>query len=99
MTNKLLMVECLNLVLMDSFFVSELVPVFIVSGASGVGKTITLEACSRRLGVSFTNVDCNNIISNTTTQMKANVKNIFKAAQDCSPTLLQLSHAEVSSII
>lgn len=74
---------------------SGLLPVFILSGPSGVGKSVILNAGSNRLGISYMKTDCNNVVSNTTTQIKQNIKNIFKIAKDKSPVILHLSHAEL----
>nr|XP_024220058.1 peroxisomal biogenesis factor 6 isoform X2 [Halyomorpha halys] len=77
--------------------IHELKPIFVVSGSSGVGKSVILHAVSKRLGVNYKKVDCNNIISNTVTQIKSNVLHTFKEAKSSSPVILHFSHAELLS--
>lgn len=74
---------------------AELKPVFVINGSSGVGKSVILHAVSKRLGANYKRIDCNNIISNTVTQIKSNVLHAFKEAKNSSPVILHFSHAEV----
>ncbi|CAH1396055.1 unnamed protein product [Nezara viridula] len=75
----------------------ELKPVFVINGSSGVGKNVLLHAVSKRLGVNYKKIDCNNIISNTVTQIKSNVLHAFKEGKSSSPVILHFSHAELLS--
>lgn len=78
--------------------IHELKPVFVINGSSGVGKSVIFHAVSKRLGVNYKRIDCNNIISNTVTQIKSNVLHAFKEAKSSSPVILHFSHAELLSM-
>lgn len=74
---------------------SELDPVFVLSGPSGVGKSLLLETTSKAFGVNFCHIDCNDLISSTSAQIHANFKNAFNKVHKCLPCIVEIFNVEV----
>ncbi|KAK9510981.1 hypothetical protein O3M35_005643 [Rhynocoris fuscipes] len=82
------------------FLVSKmdgLKPIFIISGLPGSGKSILIEAACKKLGLHYCDIDCNSIISNTLTQINANIKSTLTTAASRSPCILHLKNYHMMS--
>ncbi|XP_014247998.1 peroxisomal biogenesis factor 6 [Cimex lectularius] len=81
-----------------SYHIDDLTPFFIVSGKRGSGKSITLEAVSKKLGVGFNKLDCSNLLASTQTQINANIKTVMRNLTNFSPCVLELYNTQLLSI-
>lgn len=73
----------------------NILPVFLIQGPKGVGKSIILESVSKALGIRQYNIDCSEIMCPTTAQTESKIKYIFERAKIAAPVMLCMHSFEV----
>ncbi|CAB4011687.1 peroxisome assembly factor 2-like, partial [Paramuricea clavata] len=70
---------------------SDVFPI-LLSGPAGVGKKTVVMATSRRLNLHVVEVNCYEIVGDTTASTEARMRNSFHKAFSCAPCILLLSN-------
>lgn len=71
-------------------------PVFLMQGSRGSGKTSVLNCVARDLGLQIYGVDCVDIVSQIASQTEAKLRIALSRANTCEPLILALFNFEVS---
>lgn len=74
-------------------------PVFLLQGSRGSGKTSILNCVAKNLGMQIYGVDCIDIISQIASQTEAKIKIALSRANTCEPLVVALFNFEVNHVI
>ncbi|CAG5127053.1 unnamed protein product [Candidula unifasciata] len=79
----------------DGFAFTELIPSMLLAGPRGCGKRTVVNTVARRLYMHLMEVNCHDLMGDTSAVSESRIKNLFLSANKYSPCVLLMRNIEV----